>query len=170
MGHSIGIIGGADGPTAIFVFSGGPQWFSLWGLVAVILILLPNILYAFRIPGQENRCTHKPMNILEQIGRYGCMALMVFPLGAGSLWTSTLPLLFLGLAGCIVLLATYWIFWGFYFCRRTLFRATALAVIPTAIFGLFGVCNAHPLLIAAAAAFGIGHIHVTRCNARQAGI
>ena len=82
MNSSIGIIGSADGPTAIFV-SGqmGISWLNIWGLIIVALLLIPNIIYAVKQKNRENKCTNKCMNILEQIGRYGSMFLMVFNIG-----------------------------------------------------------------------------------------
>lgn len=56
-------------------------WINAAGGVIVCLLLAPNILYALRTPGGENRCGNRLMNLLEQIGRYASMALMVFPIG-----------------------------------------------------------------------------------------
>lgn len=158
----MGIIGGSDGPTAIFVTS-NPGWFSIEGLIFVVLILIPNILYAFKFPNQENRCTNRFMNLLEQIGRYGCMALMVFRFpGAGI--AAALGSALTYLIGCPVLILAYWVVWFFYFRKRTAGRALALALLPTAVFALSGVTMQHWALLAAAAAFGIGHVYVTMHN------
>ena len=71
MSDNISIIGGADGPTSVFVAGKlGMNWLSTFGLVLVILLLIPNIIYAVRVKNQKNKCTNKFMNILEQIGRY----------------------------------------------------------------------------------------------------
>lgn len=84
--YSISIIGGADGPTSIFLagkigFDFG--WLNLLGLILVVLLLIPNIIYAVRVKDQHNQCTNKAMNMLEQIGRYGSMFFMVFHIGTG---------------------------------------------------------------------------------------
>ena len=70
MAASIGIIGGADGPTAIFI-SGktGANWFNLYGLILVLLLLLPNILYAIKADHRQNPCSCRFLNVLEQAGR-----------------------------------------------------------------------------------------------------
>ena len=82
MSDNISIIGGADGPTSVFVAGKlGMNWLNTFGLVLVILLLIPNIIYAVRVKNQKNKCTNKFMNILEQIGRYGCMFLMIFNIG-----------------------------------------------------------------------------------------
>ena len=64
------VIGGADGPTSVFLAGRlGGGWINVFGLCIVIAILVPNIIYAFRFRGVENKCTNKVMNIIEQIGR-----------------------------------------------------------------------------------------------------
>ena len=44
---SIGIIGGADGPTAIFVTS-NVNWLSIGGLIAAILVIVLVVLTIYR--------------------------------------------------------------------------------------------------------------------------
>ena len=75
MGNDVSIIGGADGPTSVFLAGelGTKSIINIFGLIIVLLILVPNIIYAIRVKDQENKCQNKIMNILEQIGRYGCM-------------------------------------------------------------------------------------------------
>lgn len=161
---NIGIIGGADGPTEIFVSQPNPMWINRFGLVILVLILIPNLLYAWKGPKQENRCTDAFLNHLEQFGRYACMLLMVFPLGMDAhALGSVMPLLVL-LFGNLALLAAYWVFWGFYFRAQTKARAIVLAVLPTLIFLLCGIIMHHPALVLSAAVFGIAHITVTVRN------
>jgi len=57
------------------------EWLNIFGLILVVLILVPNIIYAFKFRDQKNKCTNKIMNIIEQVGRYGCMFLMIFNIG-----------------------------------------------------------------------------------------
>ena len=45
MSDNISIIGGADGPTSVFVAGKlGMNWLNTFGLVLVILLLIPNII------------------------------------------------------------------------------------------------------------------------------
>ena len=53
---------------------------NLFGFIIVVIMLIPNIIYGIKFKGLENKCTNKAMNIIEQVGRYGSMALMVLPL------------------------------------------------------------------------------------------
>lgn len=65
------IIGGADGPTEIFIAGElGMSWLNVFGLILVVLLLIPNIIYAFKVKKRENKCTNRFMNILEQIENY----------------------------------------------------------------------------------------------------
>jgi len=52
MSDNISIIGGADGPTSVFVAGKlGMNWLSTFGLILVILLLIPNIICS---PGEES--------------------------------------------------------------------------------------------------------------------
>lgn len=166
MENSIGIIGGADGPTAVFVTrSTGFGWLNGFGLILVVLLLIPNIVYAIKTPRRENRCTNQIMNLLEQIGRYGCMFLMVFNIGIAELGFSSVGAFLLYLVGNACLMIAYWVVWILYFYKETYWKQIALAVIPTCLFLLSGITMGHILLIVSAAFFGIGHIYVTSKNA-----
>ena len=82
MSDSISIIGGADGPTSLFLAGKlGMNWLNISGLIFVVLLLIPNIIYAIKVKNQKNKCSNKFLNVMEQIGRYGCMFLMVFNIG-----------------------------------------------------------------------------------------
>ncbi len=53
------------------------SWFNYIGLIIVILLLVPNIIYAIKIK-EELRYQNKVLDILENVGRYGSMFFMVF--------------------------------------------------------------------------------------------
>ena len=78
---NVGIIGGADGPTAIFVTSALPRMLNPWGMAIILLMMIPNVIFALRHRNMENRCKSRFINILEQIGRYGCLILMIICIG-----------------------------------------------------------------------------------------
>ena len=140
-------------------------WINVFGAVIVVLMLIPNIIYALKNKGAENKCENKLMNAIEQVGRYGCIVLMWLPL---LVWKFGFPsvyemmLYFFG-NGC--LLAAYGIVYAAYLKRKTRKRALALAVLPTCIFLLSGLLLRHWMLAAFAVLFGIGHIYVTEKNA-----
>lgn len=163
---SIGIIGGADGPTVIYVSSGFP-WIRFSGFVIVFLILLPNLLYALRGSHQAQHTQSRLLNLLEQIGRYGCMALMVFPFGAASYGFSSVFSMLVYFLGNAILLLLYWILWFLYFRKVTFTGSIALAVVPTLIFLLSGITLRHTALILSALLFGYAHIRITYTSVRE---
>ena len=40
-------------------------WINVFGAGIVVLLLIPNIVYAVRNPGEENRCTNRFMNVIS---------------------------------------------------------------------------------------------------------
>ena len=54
--NSISIIGGADGPTSVFIAGKlGMNWLAFFGLILVILLLIPNVIYACKERNQQNQ-------------------------------------------------------------------------------------------------------------------
>lgn len=104
------------------------------------------------------------MNILEQIGRYGCMFLMIFNIGIVESGFPSINAFIIYLVGNTVLMLSYWIIWMLYFNKQTYREQMALPVIPTGIFLLSGITMLHYFLIIFAVIFGIGHIYVTSRN------
>lgn len=141
---------------------------NLWNFVIVAIMLIPNIIYAIKNPKQKNSCTNKCMNILEQIGRYACIILMILPLCFDKMkfgFSSFFIFLIYGI-GNIVLLVAYLLIWAMYSNENHTWRAISLAIIPTCIFLLTGLSLEHWLLVGAAVIFGISHIYITRTNNR----
>ena len=140
------------------------NFINLFNFIIIALIMIPNIIYAIKSPNEQNICTSKFLNIIEQIGRYGCIALMILPLFVWEFAFSS-PIMMLGFAIFnSVFIITYLIVWIFYFKRRTFFRAITLAVVPSLIFLTSGICLSHYLLILCAVIFAIGHISITYVN------
>lgn len=159
------ILGGADGPTSIFL-AGKLQagWLNLSGLLFVVLLLLPNILYAFRFRGKGQAGEKGAAHILEQVGRYASIFLMVLPVGRAELGFWSLGAFLAYGIGNAVLLLSYWLVWAAYFHRQSPRKAMALAVIPAVMFELSGITMGHPLLCVSAAVFAVSHIFLTRRN------
>lgn len=161
---NVGVIGGSDGPTVIFVSDNAPDWFNPFGLLLVIAILIPNIIYALRhkeFPAAEHA---KLLIIAEQIGRYACMFLMVinlsgFGIMGGSFSSSAAFMLYL--FGCPAAALLYWIVWVFYSGKRQLFSAMLLAILPSSIFLICGITRSDWPLTAAAVLFSISHTAIT---------
>ena len=143
-------------------------WINVFGAVTVALMMIPNIVYAIKNKGEQNLCTNRFMNVTEQIGRYACIVLMWLPLLVWKFGFGSEYALLLYLAGNGALLIAYWILFAVYFKHKTPGLALALAVIPACIFFLSGVLLRHWLLVGFAVLFAVGHIYVTKENARRA--
>ncbi len=166
MDHSIGIIGGADGPTAIFVTS-SPGWINIFGLVIVILLLIPNIIYAIKHRGEKHPPVSKTALIFEQIGRYGCMLLMVFNIGLLKFGFGSIIGLLIYIFGNASLLLAYWICYIAYFKNPSEDIAILLSIIPAVIFLLSGLALRHWLLVVMAVIFAAAHIYITAQSSKN---
>lgn len=137
-------------------------WINLFGMGIVILIMIPNIIYAVKgkQTGIENHVP-KYLTICEQIGRYGCIVLMWLPLFVWEFRFESAEKFLLYLIASGILLLIYYLFWVTYGRKRTLTKAMALAVIPTVLFLLSGVLLRHWTLAAFAVLFGAAHCKIT---------
>lgn len=104
------------------------------------------------------------MNILEQVGRYACMFLMVFHIGIAEFGFVSVEAFLIYAIGNVLLMTAYWITWKLYFHKKTFGKQIALAVLPTCLFLLSGITMRHYLLLLFGAIFGVGHIYVTIQN------
>ena len=144
-------------------------WINATGALIVVLMLVPNIVWAVKNPNQQNLCKNRFMNILEQVGRYGSMALMVLPLGVsgGEFGYRSAGEMIVWCAVCSALMLAYWICWTVMLRRGgSLGTALPLAIIPSVIFIARGLVLAHWPLAAAGVIFAIGHIYITCVNNR----
>ena len=142
-------------------------WINVFGAVIVILMLIPNTVYAIKFRGEKNLCANRFMNAVEQVGRCACIVLMWLPL---LLWEFAFASVFemlLYMAGNALLLTAYFILFAIYMKRKTKGLALALAIIPACIFLLSGILLRHWLLVGFAAVFAVGHIYVTYENAQR---
>lgn len=162
------IIGGADGPTTIFLAGElGSSWLNTIGLILMVLIMIPNIIYGIKFKDVENKCTNKTMNIVEQIGRYASMFLMVFNIGLAEFGFASVGSFLIYLFGNGILVFVYLVIWILYFIKQKPWKSMALAIIPTRIFLISGITMRHVLLVFSAVIFGIGHIYVTSENVNK---
>ena len=142
-------------------------WINVFGAVIVILMLIPNIIYALKNKDEKNHCTNQFMNAAEQIGRYACIILMWLPLLVWKFGFHSVFEMLLYFVGNGCLLAAYWIVFAAYLKRKTRKRALVLAVLPACIFLLSGILLRHWLLAGFAVLFGIAHIYVTQKDAEE---
>ena len=142
-------------------------WINAFGAIMVVLLLIPNIVYAVKNKGERNRCPNLFMNILEQTGRYACIVLMWLPLLVWKFGFTSVFEMLLYIVGNAALLAAYWIVFALYGKRKSPGLAWALAILPVCIFLLSGILLRHWLLVGSAFLFAVGHIYVTAVNLKK---
>ena len=161
---NVGIIGGADGPTAIFVTSTLPRMLNPLGIAIILLMMVPNVIFALRHRDMENKCKNRLMNLLEQIGRYGCLVLMIICIGLDKFGFGSVEDFLIYLFGSALLLLAYFIFWILYGKSPSRKKALALSIIPCCLFLLCGVTLRQWPLVVFAVLFCVCHVCVTLSN------
>lgn len=161
---NVGIIGGADGPTAIFVNSTLPRMLNPLGIAIILLMMVPNVIFALRHRDMENKCKNRLLNLLEQIGRYGCLVLMIICIGLDKFGFGSVEAFLIYLFGSALLLLAYFIFWILYGKSPSRKKALALAIIPCCLFLLCGVTLRQWPLVVFAVLFCVCHVCVTLSN------
>lgn len=134
-------IGGADGPTSVFIAGKvGNSWFNLFGLIVMIFIMIPNIVFALKCKdGFDNAWQNRAVETLEQIGRFGLID--------------------------VILVFLYCLTWIICFRKNSIFRALALSILPATLFVYSGIMSRSILLIIAAIIFAPCHIILSYKNA-----
>lgn len=132
---------------------------NLFNLIIVFLMLLPNII-------NSNKITHIPIsnkiiNIFVQIGRYGCITMMLFPLFVWKFAFRSVISFLIYLLLNFILLFIYYIYWFLYLKQNKLSHAIILNVVPSLIFLINGIILRHIILIIFATVFCASHIMVT---------
>ena len=144
--------------------------FNLFCAGIVVLLLIPNLIYALRHKGGGISSPNRAINLLEQIGRFGCMIFMVVPLGVkgGEFGFYSWEGLIVWGAGTMLLLLAYYVCWGFFAWRPGRKLALALALIPCGIFLLSAVLLRHWVLAVFTGLFTGTHLYIVRHNGPQA--
>lgn len=139
------------------------DWLHVFGLVIVVLLLIPNIIY-FNITKNSiatAKCTNKFMNILEQLGRYACVFFMVVNLGFYELGFKSNESFSLWFIMTGIFIVLYWLGWIIYYRYKRLNTAMFLAIVPGIIFLETGISMSNYLLTISSVVFLISHIYVT---------
>ena len=136
-------------------------WINAVNAVFVIILIAVSVIGQRKsgIPPMESR--HKLLNILEQVGRYASMVLMILPLLPG--WEfgfSSEVAMVAWLVLPVVLLVGYALLWtkakkG----GRVLF---GLAILPALLLFCCGLLLRHWALVGAAVVFGVSHTLIVR--------
>lgn len=138
------------------------NWFNYYGLAFMAIIMVPNIVYAVKHK-DDGLKPHfsKALIAAEQVGRYGCFALMIFniPYTYFNFWFDHALIAYLSVN--FALLLAYLIFWAVFWNRNGKLKAFLLSVIPSLVFMFSGIVWANIPLIVFAAVFGFSHIRIS---------
>ncbi|MDO4620813.1 MAG: hypothetical protein Q4B09_09365 [Lachnospiraceae bacterium] len=140
-------------------------WINGVNTAAVMFLIIVNVI-AVRKGVAEDFCSkHSAINVFEQIGRYGSMAFMIFPILTQG-WKfgfMSVTEMFIWLCGTVLLLVVYALLW----IKKSTSGANilyGLAVVPTILFLMNGILLRHPMLIVASLIFGVFHITIVKEN------
>ena len=143
------------------------EWFNIFGLIFVVVIMIPNIIFAVRCKdGFENRWNNKAIEVFEQIGRFGCFGFMIFNIPGTwfGWWSNEAFAIYLIIDS--LLIALYCAIWVICRKKNNIYRALALSVIPSVVFLFSGVMSRSILLIIATILFVPTHIMISYKNAK----
>ena len=143
------------------------EWFNVFGLVFIVVIMIPNIIFAVRCKdGFENKWNNKAIEMIEQIGRFGCIGFMIFNVPGTwfGWWSNEAFAIYLIID--FLLISLYCALWFIFWKKNNVFRALALSIIPSVIFLFSGVMSRSILLIIATILFAPAHILISYKNAK----
>ena len=143
------------------------EWINIFGTAFIVIIMVPNIIYALKCRESfENKWNNKGVEIVEQIGRFGCFGFMVINIpGTWFGWWSDEAFAIYLIANS-VLIILYCAIWIICFRKNTIFKAMALSIIPSIIFIFSGIMIRSVLLIVASLLFAPAHILISYKNVK----
>lgn len=138
------------------------EWLNPFGLVFMILIMIPNIIFAVKHKdGFENKYKNKTAEVLEQIGRFGCFGFMVFNIpGTWFGWGSDEAFVIYLIADTLLTIL-YCLLWIVCWKKNDLFKALSLSILPSILFLFSGIMSRSVLLIVSALLFAPTHILIS---------
>ena len=119
-----------------FVMVDNMEWFNVFGLIFIAVIMIPNVVFAIKCKdGFDNKWNNKYVEVTEQVGRLGCFGFMII----------NIP-------------GTWFGWWSD--------EALALSIIPLMLFLFSGIMSRSVLLIIASVLFAPSHIVISYKNVK----
>lgn len=141
------------------------DWINWINTAVVAYLILINSIFAKK--GQSDNFSSKylTVNILEQIGRYGSIALMILPIfvSNGKFGFGSVTEMLLWVCLTILLLLIYSVLW-LKKAKGSAGILYGLAIIPVVLFLMNGILLRHPALVVASLVFGIFHCIIVKEN------
>ena len=144
------------------------EWLNIFGTIFIVVIMIPNIIYAIKCKeGFENKWNNKIVELIEQIGRFGCFAFMVINIpGTWFGWWSDEAFAIYLIVNTLLVIV-YCIIWIIMFRKNNIFRALALSIIPSVVFLFSGIMSRAVLLILSSILFAPAHILISVKNSKK---
>ncbi len=143
------------------------EWINVFGAVFIVIIMIPNIIYALKCKnGFQNKWHNKTVEIVEQIGRFGCFGFMIINIPGTwfGWWSDEAFAIYLVID--IFLIILYCLIWIICFRKNSGFKALALSVIPSVIFLFSGIMSRSVWLIVSSLLFAPAHILISYKNVK----
>lgn len=135
------------------------MYFNVFGLITMVVILTPNLLYMFM---QKSSETYKPtplLNTMEQIGRYGSMLFMILVIPYQEV-SEQHEIIFIIVVAILTVLYVWT--WRAYFFKESKNLKLALAIIPSVIFIVSAIVTFNIPLFICGSIFAISHMMITK--------
>ena len=136
-------------------------WINAVNAVFVLVLIAVSVIGQKKSGLAPMQSKHALLNVLEQVGRYCCMALLILPLLPGlefGFSSETAMILWLILPP--LLLLCYAILWTQ--TKRGKGVLYGLAIVPAVLFFCCGLLLRHWALVGAALLFGVSHTLIVR--------
>ena len=150
-----------------FVMVDYMEWFNVFGLIFLVVIMIPNIVFAIKCKdGFNNKWNNKYVEVTEQVERLGCFGFMIINIPGTwfGWWSDETFALYLIVDAILVVL--YCAIWIICFKKSSVFRALAISIIPSILFLVSGIMSRSVLLIIASVLFAPSHIMISYRNAK----
>ena len=143
------------------------NWFNIYGLIFIVIIMIPNIVFALKCKdGFANKYNNKFVELFEQIGRFGSFIFMILNIPKTYFGFYFNNGLILYLIVDSILVALYCLIWAICFKKPSVFRALSLSIIPSILFLYSGIMIRSILLIIFSLIFAPCHILISYKNAK----
>lgn len=143
------------------------EWFNVFGLAFIIIIMIPNIIFAIKCKdGFKNKWSNKAVELIEQISRFSCITFMIINIPGTFFgwWSDNAFALYLIINTILAII--YCVIWVIFFKKNNVFKALSLSIIPSVLFLFSGIMSRSVLLIVASLLFAPTHILISYKNAK----
>lgn len=137
--------------------------FNYWGIFLIVLIMIPNIFFAFvKNDSLQDLWQNKTVEAFEQVGRYGCILFMIIMVpGTGLRWENLRTVYYFTTG---FLSFVYFILFFFLYSKKSLGSALLLSLIPSFVFIFSGIFLNSIFLLVSGVVFAPCHVSISVMN------